>query len=311
MDSWQRIAGKAYDLWSFQLVTLGGHGVTLGNLTVALFVLITGAVLAGYLRKTIHRRLLSKSHLKQSSIAITEKLIYYFLVLIVLLFALRLINIPLTAFTFLGGALAIGVGFGAQKLINNFISGFILMAEQPIKVGDLIEMNGELGWIDDIGVRSTRVRTFANINILIPNSYFLENNIINWTHNDNIIRCEITVGVVYGSPTDRVKELLIQSALENTSVLRNPEPFVWFTDFGDNALIFRLMFWITLSPGMGRQQIESEVRFVIDRLFRAEDIVIAFPQRDVHIDASRPITLQYAEKESADPAGGRPAKPEN
>lgn len=287
-------------LWRVEITNLDGHSVTFGGLTISLVVFAAGVIIAGSLKKIIHQRLLEKSQLNESARAIAEKLSYYFLLLLVLLFALRLLNVPLTAFTFLGGALAIGIGFGAQKLISNFISGFILMAEQPIKVGDLIEINGEPGWIDDIGVRATSVRTFSNINILVPNSYFIENNITNWTHNDNLIRCNIMVGVVYGAPVETVKEKLLQSAREHPAVHDDPPPVVWFSDFGDNSLVFKLLFWITISPTCGRQQTESDIRFRIDRLFREAGLVIAFPQRDVHLDTSQPLKLQFVNRHPAE-----------
>jgi potassium-dependent mechanosensitive channel len=170
----------------------------LGKISTALAIFIAGIVISRKLTRNIHANLRRRGNMSESAAAITEKLIHYFLLLIIILFAMRIVNIPLTVFAYLGGAVAIGVGFGAQKLLSNFISGFILMAEQPVKVGDLVQMNEQLGWIENIGVRATMVRTFSNIHILVPNSYFLENNIINWTHNDNNVRCEIRVGVAYG-----------------------------------------------------------------------------------------------------------------
>lgn len=287
---------KIASVWTFELFAVDDQRITVGKLVVAIFMLVLGIIAAGRITRYLHNKLLSRTTMTKSVAAITEKLIHYFLLLSVILFAMRIVNIPLTAFTFLGGALAIGVGFGAQKLINNFISGFILMAEQPIKVGDLVQLGDELGWIDDIGARSTSVRNFSNINILVPNSYFLENTIINWTHNDNMVRGKVTVGVMYGSPTQEVKRLLLQTAVENDTILKAPEPFVLFTDFGDSALIFNLYFWITISPEIGRQRIESDLRFRIDELFREANIVIAYPQRDLHLDASEPIKLELVNK---------------
>lgn len=284
--------GLLVSLWNYEIYAVEESSITLGKITIALTILILGVILVRRLTFILHRRLVGHIKINESTASITEKLLYYAGILAVLLFAMRIVNIPLTAFTFLGGAVAIGVGFGAQKLINNFISGFILMAEQPIKVGDLIQMGEEMGWVDEIGARSTRVRTFANINILVPNSYFLENSIINWTHTDNIVRAQVRVGVIYGSPVKEVKKLLIEAAEEHGEVLKHPEPFVWFTDFGDNALIFDLYFWVSVSAMTGRQRIESDLRFIIDGLFRASGIVIAFPQRDIHLDASQPLKIE-------------------
>jgi small-conductance mechanosensitive channel len=202
-----------------------------------------------------------------------------------------MVNIPLTAFAFLGGAVAIGIGFGAQNLINNFISGFMILGERPINIGDLIEVDGVLGMVEEVGTRCTRVRTGENIHILVPNSTFLEQKITNWTLSNKKIRVNITVGVAYGSPVEQVRETLIRAAKEVPLVLASPEPFVLFSDFGDNALVFNLYFWVEISRVIQRRQIESDVRFKIDALFAQKGIVIAFPQRDVHLDTSTPLKI--------------------
>lgn len=291
---WNTIEG----IWKYELLVIDKQSLRVSQVITALIILLIGLRFTRGLTRLFHRRILSRLHLSASASATTEKLLYYTALLLVILLALRIVKIPLTAFAFLGGAIAIGVGFGAQKLIGNFISGFIIMAEKPIKVGDLVQMDNELGWIEDIGVRSTRVRTFSNTHILVPNSYFLENSITNWTHNDNVVRCQITVGVIYGSPTQQVKELLLEAALANSFVLHQPEPYVWFTDFGDNSLVFNLFFWISVTNVVGRQKTESEVRFTIDQLFRDHGIVIAFPQQDLHLDVKHPLQLEITESDS-------------
>lgn len=204
-------------------------------------------------------------------------------------------SIPLTVFAFFGGAIAIAVGFGAQHIINNFISGFILMLERPIRIGDLVELNGIYGHIRHVGARSTLLRTGENIDLLIPNSQLLENVVTNWTLTDERLRTSVTVGVVYGSPSDLVTELLLQAAIESKRVLETPKPIILFTDFGDNALSFEVHFWVKMRRIMDKRQVESEVRYSIDRLFRANNIVIAFPQRDIHFDSVRPIEIKMVD----------------
>jgi small-conductance mechanosensitive channel len=244
--------------------------------------------------------------MKETTAAAVEKVINYFTVFLIVLFALRVVNIPLTLFTFLGGAVAIGVGFGAQNLINNFISGFIIMAEQPIKIGDLIEIEGNFAMVEEIGARCTRIRTGGNVQILVPNSSFLEKNIINWTHSDKEVRAQITIGVVYGSPVREAERLLLQVADEHKRVRKVPKPFVLFADFGDSSLIFDLYFWISMDRIMDRRIIESDIRFRIDELFREAGIVIAFPQRDIHLDTNKPLEfrlLKDSDDSSASPKG--------
>lgn len=286
-------------IWNFKVLAIDKHPVTVGKLLVALFVLIFGIIAAKFLLRAFANRLLARSQLKETTASAIQKMFTYFAYLLVALFALRIINVPVAAFAFLGGAMAIGVGFGAQNLINNFISGFILMAERPISIGNLIEVDGVLGQVEEIGARCTRVRTGENIHILVPNSAFLEKNITNWTLSDQKIRTKVVAGVIYGSPVHEVRDLLIKAAKDNDKVLRDPEPFVVFADFGDNALTFEVYFWISIRRVIERRLIESEVRFRIDELFREAEIVIAFPQRDVHLDTSRPLEMRLIESKNA------------
>ena len=285
-------------LWQFKIIAIDNHPVTVGKLIIALLVLVVGVLVVKISFRLLGSRLLSKTPLKKSTASAIEKMFSYFAYLLVLLFALRMVNIPLAAFAFLGGAIALGVGFGAQNIINNFISGFIIMTEKPITIGNLVEIDGVLGEVEDIGARCTRIRTGENIHILVPNSSFLEKNITNWTLSDNKIRTKVVTGVVYGSPVRQVEELLIKAAKENEKVLKSPEPFVVFNDFGDNALVFEVYFWTTIQRIIERRLIESSVRFRVDDLFREAGIVIAFPQRDVHLNTTQPLELRLMKKET-------------
>ncbi len=286
------IAGELRNVWNLEVWVIDEHGVTVKKLVTALVFLIIGLVLIKRIFLLMIRRLLARTHLQETTSAAVEKIIHYVAILLIVLFALRVVNIPLTLFAFLGGAVAIGVGFGAQNLINNFISSFIILAEQPIKIGDLIDIEGNFAMVEEIGARCTRIRTGANVHILVPNSSFLEKNIVNWTLSDKEVRTQVTVGVIYGSPVREVKRIMLKVANEHTRVKKNPEPFVLFNDFGDNALIFDLYFWINMNRLMDRLIIESDIRFGIDELFREAGIVIAFPQRDIHLDTQKPLEFR-------------------
>ena len=283
------------NMWNLEIWVIDDRPLTVRKLIVSIFILIIGILIAKYAIRVLTRRLIYYARLKETTASAVQKLFSFFAYLLVFLFVLRMVNIPLTAFAFLGGAVAIGLGFGAQNLINNFISGFIIMGERPISIGDLIEVEGILGQVEDVGARSTRVRTGENIHILVPNSSFLEKKIINWTLSDKKIRTRVTVGVVYGSPVEMVKTLLIEATKGIKNVLPQPEPFVLFADFGDNALMFEIYFWISIRKIIERRIIESEVRFHIDALFREAEIVIAFPQRDVHLDTQGPLELRLVD----------------
>jgi len=303
VDLWKKLTaltGKVTNIWDLELWVIDEHGVTVKKLAMALIVLIIGFIFFKRIFLFWVRGLLARIHMKETTTAAVEKIINYIVVFLIILFALRVVNMPLTLFTFLGGAVAIGVGFGAQNLINNFISGFIVMAEQPIKIGDLVEIEGMFAMVEEIGARCTRIRTGGNVQILVPNSSFLEKNIINWTLSDKEVRAQVTVGVIYGSPVREVERLMLQVADEHNRVRKAPKPFVLFNDFGDNALIFDLYFWISMNRIMDRRIIESDIRFHIDELFRKAGIVIAFPQRDVHLDTQKPLEFRLV-KDRSDP----------
>lgn len=296
LSLWERtlnIFSRFGDVWNFELWVIDENGVTVRKVVTALVILIIGLIVVKRAIKLLAARL-QRARMQASAAAAVEKLLLYIGFVLVLLLALRTVNIPLTAFTFLGGAIAIGVGFGAQNLINNFISGFIIMAERPIRIGDLIELDGQYGRVEEIGARCTRVKTGENIHILVPNSSLLEKNIINWTLSDQMIRAQVTVGVAYGSPVQQVTQLLLQAADQTEHILKDPKPFVIFEDFGDNALTFVVYFWVIVSGVIEKRRIASDLRYQIDALFGAHNIVIAFPQRDIHLDTLRPLQVQLS-----------------
>jgi small-conductance mechanosensitive channel len=302
---WEKLlAGvkKFPDIWHLELAVIDGNGVTIRKLVTALVILIVGLVLVKYARRLLARRL-RKARMDVSAALALEKTLLYLGFLLVVLFALHTVNIPLTAFTFLGGAVAIGFGFGAQNLINNFISGFIIMAERPIRVGDLIELEGNWARVEEVGARCTRIKTAENIHMLVPNSNFLEKHITNWTLSDKMILAKVKVGVAYGSPVDLVTELLLKAVSQSDGVLSEPRPFVLFEDFGDNALMFEIYFGMVVENILQKRRIASNVRYRINALFEQHGIVIAFPQRDVHLDAAGPVQVQLLQ-----PNGQAPTK---
>ncbi len=287
------------EIWNATLLAVGGQPVTLGVLLTALIIFALGVWASKRLSAWIARLLTRHAAAESSAVRTFETLSFYFLVVLFGLFALRTANVPLTAFTVAGGAIAIGLGFGSQNVLNNFISGLLLMAERPIKVGDIVDVDGTYGRVERIGARSTRIRTFDNIHIVVPNSSFLEKNVINWTLSDNLIRTSVDVGVAYGSPTREVDRLVRRVLQEHGRILDKPPSQVLFIDFGENALHFRAYFWLRMREMMDRRQVESDVRFRIDHLFRDAKIEIAFPQRDVHLDMRDPLPVRLLADEAA------------
>lgn len=270
------------------LFTVGDITLTVGQLfSVVMFALLGGLFVvwsSRLLRSRLGARAINPNivHLLSRAWLILGFVILFFIVL-------DFLRIPLTAFAFISGAVAIGFGFGAQNIINNFISGWILMWERPIKIGDFLELGDIRGNVESIDTRSTRVRRIDGVHVLIPNSYLLENIVTNWTLVDRLVRTSVSVGVAYGSDVRRVEQLLGEAAERHPDVLSDPAYTVLFDEFGDNALQFELVVWVMATAERGLRRIRSDLRFSIDELFRANDIVIAFPQRDVHIDGALSI----------------------
>lgn len=279
-------------VWRFTLMTIEGNPLTVGSLVIFLIVLILGAWFARLVSRGVSGGLVRRFHLHEGPAATIRALLFYVLLAVVFVVSLQIINVPLTVFAVAGGALAIGIGFGSQNVVNNFISGLILLVERPVRVGDIIEIDGLQGVVREIGPRSTRVVTGDNVDVVIPNSSILQANVVNWTLADDKVRASVSVGVAYGSPVRNVEQSLRQAAAAHDRILQDPQPVVLFEDFGDNALLFRLYFWVRIRRPFERRRVESDLRFDIDARLREANITIAFPQRDVHLDTLRPLDVR-------------------
>ncbi len=300
--SWQIAGDLVSSIWHFEAFQLAGQPISVSTIVGAVALFTLGALVSRRLSLTLSRLLTRRFGIDAGVAVSFQGLAHYFLLALFLLLALKTLNVPLTAFTVLGGGLAIGVGFGSQNIVNNFISGLILMIERPIRAGDIVDVDGTYGRVEIIGARSTWIKTFDNIHIIVPNSSFLEKNVINWTHSDDVVRTAVEVGVAYGSPTREVERLIQHALKEHGRVLDKPPPVVLFTEFGDNALVFRAYFWLRMPEMMDRRRVESDVRHQIDGLFREAGIEIAYPQRDVHLDAARPIPVELVSDRDEDSA---------
>ena len=288
-------------VWRYELASVDDRQITVSKIVVGVLLLVIGMGAARFLSRFLGRRLLPLVGFDEGAAAAIQSLLFYVLVLALGLVSLRIVNVPLTAFTIVGGALAIGVGFGSQNLINNFISGLILLMERPIRVGDLIEIDNLLGSVEHIGPRSTRVRSADNVDIIVPNSSFLEQNVVNWTLSDDRYRAHVCVGLAYGAATREAAKLIRRAVEEHGKILKSPKAVVLFTEFGDNALHFEVHFWLRMRRLMDRRMIESDIRYRIDALFREAGIVIAFPQRDIHFDAAKPVEVRVLADQPTDP----------
>jgi small-conductance mechanosensitive channel len=267
------------------------RGVTLGRLGLAILVALVTILLAKRFARLVTANLRSRFSMDHTRIEFLERAIFFSFAGLIILTALNWLHIPLTAFAFMGGALAIGIGFGVQTLMNNFISGMILTAERCVKVGDVVDVDGHHGTVLSLGTRCSTIRKFDGIEVLVPNSYLLEKNVENWTMSDPHHRFDFVVGVDYGADTDLVQSLLIDAVKSQPGIAPSPAPSVFFEQFGDNSLNFRIYFWIDIRKE-NALHIGSEIRLRINRSLREEGIGIAYPQRDIHFHAAKPIQVE-------------------
>jgi len=274
------------------------RSVTIGKVVEALLILLVGIWVIHVLKKLLQKLVMRRLKLDANEAQLYTRLLTYIMFIIVLVSALVFVNIPLAIFTFFGGALAIGIGFGAQTLISNFISGLILMFDRTISVGDLVEVDGHRGRVASIGMRSSSIKRFDGVEMLVPNSVFLQQNVINWTSSDRRARYTVSVGVAYGSPTKIVERVIFLAVEAQPEVLSDPSPYVIFESFADSSLNFTAYFWIELDPEVNSMVIFSDIRHRIGERLADAGISIPFPQRDLHLAVDRPLEIRVTGGES-------------
>lgn len=270
------------EVLDFPLVRAGGIQFTVGHL-IELAVLLA-LVLIGEMvfRRVFLARLLKRSRLRPSvQFAVTQIARYTLLVLGIYL-SLQAVEINLSSLAFLAGALGVGVGFGLQNIISNFISGLIILAEQPIALGDRVEVSGAVGRVTEISLRSTKVVTSDNICIIVPNSNLITGTVVNWSHGDPTVRTRLQVGVAYGTDIEKVRTLLLEVAAADPDILKNPEPEVLFVGYGDSSINFELAVWSTAVTDKPLR-FKSRIYFAMHKILEANKIEIPFPQRDLHL----------------------------
>jgi small-conductance mechanosensitive channel len=267
-----------------------GTPVTVGDVLLVLLALLAGYLISRLIEFFLARRL-TNTTLRSDAVYTIRRVSFYVILCLMLFTALSLLGIPLTVFAFATGAIAVGIGFGAQNIINNFISGWILMAERPLRIGDFIEIDGGMGEVERVGTRSTLIKRTDGVHLLVPNSKLLENTVVNWTLIDQNVRTSVRVGVAYGSDYRLVEKLIFDAVRHQPDVLSDAPLEVIFEDFGDSALIFDSFFWCDVKGDKTLRKIRSEIRFRIGDLFKEHNIEIAFPQQDVHLYSSKPLKI--------------------
>ncbi|GAL64880.1 mechanosensitive ion channel family protein [Algibacter lectus] len=279
---WEQFMGFLnYNVYTYTIKD--GSGIETGVLKVksvllVLIILILTTYFLRFARNIMTRKMSDDDKSKFFTVFSFARWLIY---LVVLLIAMDSIGINVTAIFAASAALLIGVGLALQTLFQDIISGIFILIDQSVHVGDIIEIEGKVGRVEEIKLRTTRAVTIDNRVLIIPNHLYLANSLYNWTQNGSSTREAVEVGVAYGSDVQLVKKILLEAAANHESVMQHPEPYVFFTNFGDSALEFKLVF--TINDSFQGAIPKSEIRFEIDRLFRENKISIPFPQRDIHI----------------------------
>ncbi len=278
--------------WNQKLLTVAGVKLSLGNVIIALTMLVFATRLSRLVTRLIDKRVIQKFVPERSSQVTYQTFAFYASLAGFVTLSLAIAGIPLTVFTVFGGALAIGVGSGSQNIVNNFISGIILLVEQPIKVGDIVELDNIMGSVLTIGTRSTQVRNAEGKIFVVPNSFFLEKSVLNWSYENPLVKTQVGFGVAYNSDVRLVENVCMDILLNTEGVLQTPIPLVVFENFSDSNLEFQLHFWIDISVVSSAMEIRSVVRFKIDEKFKQHKIEMAFPQRDLNLKLNRPLDVK-------------------
>jgi len=252
--------------------------ISVADIIILIVVLILTSLVLKMLRKIITRKLPYDDRLKFKAVFSYVKWFSYVLIVIL---TLNAVGVNLNPIFAASAALLIGVGLALQTLFQDVISGIFILTDQTVHVGDIIELDGKVGRVEEIKLRTTRATTKDNKVLIIPNHLYLTNSLYNWTQNGTTTRESVAVGVAYGSDVKLVEKLLLQVAEGHELILEDPAPKVLFTNFGASSLDFVVVF--TLNDSFNARFVQSDVRFEIDKLFRENNISIPFPQRDIHI----------------------------
>jgi small-conductance mechanosensitive channel len=274
--------GKIREFLEVPLISTPDTRITLWSLLYLVFFVVLLFWAAHWLQRWIAQGPLARTSMGAGARHAAGTIARYLLLLVGLLVILQSAGIDLTTFNVLAGAVGIGVGFGLQNVVSNFFAGLIIMFERPIKVGDRIVVDQVEGDVIEVGARATTVLTNDNIAILVPNSKFISENVVNWQYNDNNVRFRIPVSVAYGSDAGEVEKILLAVAKDNGDVLEDPPPAVRLLEFGDNGLKFELRAWSgSLVHRKGR--LTSALNRAIYDKFNEAGIAFPFPQRDLHV----------------------------
>ena len=268
-----------------ELISTGKYKLTLGQGLAAVLVFFLSFYVSLVVQRAVNRLASLRGTFQASHIYTLTRFLHYFIVALGIMFALSIIGIDMGKLAIVAGALGIGIGMGLQGLVNNFVSGIVILLEKSLKVGDFIEVSGDVtGVVQAVNMRSTLVRTNDNVDIIIPNSELVGNRVINWTMGETSRRFRIPFSVAYGSDKEVVQTAALEAARNVPYTLDNDNrrPVVWMTGFGDSSLDFLLGVWVEYNEVVRPGAVMSDYLWAIDDAFRKYEIEIPFPQRDIH-----------------------------
>lgn len=263
--------------------------VTIMSLLGFMVIILLAWWASAKIEKILQRLTLGKSykHIDDSTFYLISRLFRYLIWIVATLFGLSYIGFDLTGLAFIGGAVGVGIGFGLQNVVSNFISGIILILEKTLKIGDFIEMSsGTTGIVQEIGLRFTRVTTRDNIDILVPNSEFINGQVTNWSFSEKLRRIHVPFGVAYGCDKEAVRDATLDAASRVEGALTDDpgrKAEVWLTEFGDSSLNFELVIWVGNELMSRPERTRALFLWEIETQLRDRNIEIPFPQRDLHI----------------------------
>jgi len=268
------------DILGYTLVDTEKMTITIYSLMIAVMILFVTWILLWILKRILTKTIRRRSIEPGKGYTVFQ-LIKYVVWIIAIFLVLDTLGVKITLLVAGSAALLVGIGLGLQQVFKDIMSGFFLLFEGHLKVGDVVELEGVVGIVKEIGFRTTMIESRDNIILIIPNSKFIEENVINWSHIEKKTRFHVNVGVAYGSDVEKVRRILLECAYEHKDITHDPDPFVRFNDFGNSSLDFQLFFWT--HNAFRVENLKSDLRFAIDRKFRENNVTIPFPQRDVHI----------------------------
>ncbi|MGM0410895.1 MAG: mechanosensitive ion channel family protein [Bacillota bacterium] len=288
---WTMTALNILNIYDKTINILDGLAFKSGNLRISLLLVIKALVLfavffiaASKINEFASKRIEKSKNLTPSIKVLMKKISKFVFFLVAVLFTLSSLGISLSAFAFLGGTIGVGLGFGLQKIVSNFISGIIILLDKSIKPGDVVEVNNIYGRVKNLDTRFVSVVTLSGKEYLVPNENFITNQVINWSYSDERVRIDVPVGVAYDSDMNLVKKLLLKSLEGKDRIVNDPAPSCILKEFGDSTVNFELRFWIR-DPQNGLAGVRSDVLFSVWNLLKENGISIAFPQQDVHFQS--------------------------